>query len=208
MAKRNTAKCRLCRREGAKLFLKGYRCDGPKCSFSRRDYPPGMHPYRRGKVSEYSIRLREAQRCKRTYGLRDAQFRIYFRKADQQKGDAGENLLRLLERRLDNVIYRLGFGASRPEARQDVVHGHFRVNGRRVDRPSYLLRQGDVVEPDDKDRVKARVRETREQTQNREMVQWLETDEEALVGRVVNLPTVEQLPNEFNTTLIVEFFSR
>ena len=208
MAKRNTAVCRLCRREGAKLFLKGYRCDGAKCAFQRRDFPPGMHPFRRGKISEYGIRLREAQRCKRTYGVLDRQFRRSFRTADQTKGNTGENLLRLLERRLDNVVYRLGFAASRPQSRQEVVHGHVLVNGKRVDRPSYLVRQSDRIEPERKDKVAARIRETREQTKSRELVTWLEVDDESLVGSVLSLPRPEELPDEFDTTLIVEFFSR
>jgi len=208
MAKRNIAKCRLCRREGTKLFLKGYRCDGAKCSFQKRDYPPGMHPFRRGKVSEYGVRLRESQRCKRSYGLLDTQFRRVFREAVRQPGNSGENMLRLLERRLDNVVYRLGLGASRAQARQDVVYGHVRVNGKRLDRPSYLVRPNDVIEPDNKDKIVARMRETRQQTKNREMATWLEMDDEALKGRVIALPSAEQLPDEFNTTLIVEFFSR
>lgn len=208
MAKRNTAKCRLCRREGAKLFLKGYRCDGPKCAFNRREYPPGMHPFRRGKISEYGIRLREAQRCKRTYGVLDTQFRIYFRKADQQKGNTGENLLSLLERRLDNVVYRLGLTASRSQARQEVTHGHIRVNGKRVDRPSYLVRAGDIIEPGPKEASRTRIRETREQTRERDMAPWLEMDDESMVGRALSLPSADQLPNEFDTTLIIEFFSR
>lgn len=208
MAKRNTAVCRLCRREGAKLFLKGYRCDGAKCAFQRRDYPPGMHPFQRGKISEYGIRLREAQRCKRSYGVRDRQFRRYYKMADQQKGNTGENLLRLMERRLDNVVYRLGMGASRSQARQEVVHGHICVNGRRVDRPSYLVRDGDRVQPESKEKVVGRIRETREQTKSRELVTWLEVDDEDMAGRVISLPKAEELPDEFNTTLIVEFFSR
>jgi len=208
MAKRNMAKCRLCRREGAKLFLKGSRCDGPKCAFDKRDYPPGMHSFRRGKVSEYGVRLREAQRCKRVYGVRGRQFRRYFRKADQQKGNTGENLLRLLERRLDNVVYRLGLATSRPHARQLVVHGHIRVNGRRVDRPSYMARPGDRIEADDKDKVKALIAGVREFTKGRELVAWLEVEEEPLVGRVVSLPRAEELPDEFDPQLIVEMFSR
>jgi len=208
MAKRNVAKCRLCRREGAKLFLKGMRCDGAKCAFERRDYPPGMHPFRHRKISEYGIRLRESQRCKRTYGVLDRQFRRYFKKADQQKGNTGENLIRLLERRLDNVVYRLGLSASRPEARQTVVHGHVRVNGRRVDRPSYLIRPGDRVEPAEKEGAVSRLKATRETTKGREVVTWLEVDDEHLVGRVISLPTAEELPDEFESQLIVEFFSR
>jgi len=208
MAKRNIAKCRRCRREGAKLFLKGFRCDGPKCAFERRDYPPGMHPFRRGKISEYGIRLRESQRCKRLYGIRDRQFRRYFHKADQQKGNTGENLLRLLERRLDNVVYRLGMGSSRAEARQEVVHGHLRVNGRRVDRPSYLVKAGDKIEPLDDEKVRGRIAAIRELTKSREMATWLEIDEESLAGRVLSLPKVEELPDEFEPQLIVEFFSR
>ena len=208
MAKRNTAVCRLCRREGAKLFLKAFRCDGAKCSFQRRDYPPGMHPFSRGKISEYGIRLREAQRCKRSYGVLDRQFRRYFLKADQQKGNTGENLIRLLERRLDNVAYRLGFGASRPQARQHVVHGHIQVNGKRVDRPSYLVRDGDRIQPYSGEKSVARIRETRDLAKTREMVTWLEVDDDELVGSVISLPKTEELPDEFDMTLIVEFFSR
>ena len=208
MAKRNTAKCRLCRREGAKLFLKGTRCDGPKCAFDRRDYPPGMHVFGRHKVSEYGIRLRESQRCKRTYGVLDRQFRRYFQMADQQKGDTGENLLRLLERRLDNVMYRLGLGTSRPQARQEVVHGHICVNGRRVDRPSYLVKPGDRLEPLAKEAAQTRLKETRELMRGRDMVTWLEVDDDPLVGRVISVPTAEELPDEFQSQLIVEFFSR
>jgi len=210
----------MCRREGEKLFLKGDRCYSTKCAVERRAYPPGQHGQgRRQKVSQYGIQLRQKQKLRRIYGIGERQFRNYFSRADKQKGIVGENFLRLLERRLDNIAHRLGFAPSRKEARQMVAHGHFRVNGRKVDIPSYLLRPGDQVTMKIKTRAEdknvekyktflASVQSCLESTRTRNLPQWLEVDPENYSGRMVALPSREEIPTNVNEQLIVEFYSR
>jgi len=201
-------KCELCRREGTKLFLKGSRCDSPKCAFQRRDYPPGAHPFRRGKLSEYGIRLREKQRCKRLFGLRERQFRRYFENAERLKGNTGENLFQILERRLDNVLYRLGFVLSRRHARQLVVHGLVDLNGKRCDRPGALVNVNDVIAPHEKATAKKLLKESYEQSKGRNAPSWLDVQPEPLEGRVLAMPQGDELAEGFEPQLIVEICSR
>jgi len=200
--------CRLCRREGLKLYLKGDRCYTPKCAVERRAYAPGQHGQGRKKVSEYGLQLREKQKARRMYGILEGQFRRYFEKAERQKGITGENLLRLLERRLDNVIYRLGFGASRNESRQLVRHGHFTVNGRKVNIPSYMIRVGDVIAVRDKSKESPRVKELLERAGDRTPPAWLELEADQARARVVDLPTRDQIDAPVKEHLIVELYSR
>lgn len=212
--------CRLCRREGEKLFLKGERCFTPKCGVERRKYPPGQHGQGRKKVSQYGIQLRMKQRLRRIYGLSERQFHNYFVKAEKQKGVVGENFLAMLERRLDNIVYRLGFTTSRSAARQLVCHGHIRVNGRKVDIPSFLVKPGDQVElkiktrQEDKNIEKYKafmmgVQNCLESSRSRMLPAWLEVDPENRRGRFLAVPSREeiQLP-EIREQLIVEFYSR
>ena len=209
MAKKTVyGKCERCRREGIKLHLKGARCSGPKCSFNKRDYPPGVHPFRRRKISEYGVRLREKQRCKRTFGVREAQFRRYFRVAERLKGNTGENLFQTLERRLDNIAYRLGFGLSRRNARQNIVHGHICVNGQRLDRPGALVSPNDVVTPYATETSRNLIKGCRDQTKGRAVPSWLEAQDEPLEGRVLSLPRGDELAEGFEPQLIVEICSR
>lgn len=208
MARYTESVCRLCRREGLKLYLKGDRCYTPKCAVERRAYAPGQHGQGRKKVSEYGLQLREKQKARRMYGILEGQFRRYFEKAEKQKGITGENLLRLLERRLDNVIYRLGFGASRNESRQLVRHGHFTVNGRKVNIPSYMIRVGDVIAVRDKSKESPRVKELLERAGDRTPPSWLELEAEQARARVVDLPTREQIDCPVQEHLIVELYSR
>jgi len=207
MARHTGPVCKLCRREGLKLYLKGQRCDGPKCGFSRRDYAPGMHAWRRrGKVSEYGIRLREKQKLKRYYGVLERQFRTYFRKAERTKGNTGETLLILLERRLDNVVYRLGFAPSRAAARQLVNHGHVRVDGRRCDVASMLIKVGQTVSvrPASQERVKHSVADTHAS----DVPGFLERTDNPPEGRMVRLPARDDVVLPVREQLIVEFCSR
>lgn len=208
MARYTEAVCRLCRREGLKLYLKGDRCYTPKCAVERRAYAPGQHGQGRKKVSEYGLQLREKQKARRMYGILEGQFRRYFEKAERQKGITGENLLRLLERRLDNVIYRLGFGASRNESRQLVRHGHFTVNGRKVNIPSYMIRVGDVIAVRDKSKESPRVKELLERAGDRTPPAWLELEADQARARVVDLPTRDQIDAPVKEHLIVELYSR
>ncbi|MFZ5651347.1 MAG: 30S ribosomal protein S4 [Bacillota bacterium] len=208
MARYTEAQCRLCRREGAKLYLKGDRCYSGKCAVDRKSYAPGMHGQGRKKVSEYGIQLREKQKTRRIYGVLEKQFRTYFEKAERQQGITGENLLRLLERRLDNVIYRLGLGASRVEARQLVRHGHFTVNGRKVDIPSYIIRIGDVIEVREKSKESPRLKELMERAADRTPPPWLEYEPDQARGRIVALPTRDQIDVPVQEHLIVELYSR
>jgi len=208
LARYTESVCRLCRREGLKLYLKGDRCYTPKCAVERRAYAPGQHGQGRKKVSEYGLQLREKQKARRMYGILEGQFRRYFEKAEKQKGITGENLLRLLERRLDNVIYRLGFGASRNESRQLVRHGHFTVNGRKVNIPSYMIRVGDVIAVRDKSKESPRVKELLERAGDRTPPSWLELEAEQARARVVDLPTREQIDCPVQEHLIVELYSR
>ncbi len=201
--------CRQCRREGEKLFLKGDRCYSEKCAVERRPFPPGAHGQgRRPKPSEYGIQLREKQKTKRIYGLMEKQFRNYFKKADQQQGITGVNLLVLLERRLDNIVYRLGFGASRKEARQLVTHGHFTVNGKKASIPSMLLRVGDVVQVKAGSMDSHKFKELKEQASYKTPPEWLSVDAENMTGRVLAYPLREQIDTTINEQLIVELYSR
>jgi small subunit ribosomal protein S4 len=202
--------CKLCRREGEKLFLKGRRCLGAKCSFERRSYPPGDHgqkPPTRAR-GEYRRQLRTKQKAKRIYGIFEKQFRNYYFKAARQTGITGENLISLLERRLDNVVYRLGFATSRKQARQLVKHNHFTINGKRVNIPSYLVDVGDVITPREKSRQNATIQEALEFSQQRGAPEWLEIDSDKPEGRVQRTPIVEHIAAELDTQLIIELYSR
>jgi len=200
--------CRQCRREGVKLYLKGERCYTEKCAIDRRSYAPGQHGQRRRKLSEYGLQLREKQKARRIYGVLEGQFRKYFREATRRKGIAGENLLQILESRLDNIIYRLGFALSRPEARQLVKHGHFAVNGRKVNIPSYQVRPGDVISVRESSKNKGRFKELAELTRNQGTMEWLEVDSENLTGKVIRLPSREEIDSPIAEHLIVELYSR
>ncbi|MGB9711742.1 MAG: 30S ribosomal protein S4 [Dissulfurimicrobium sp.] len=208
MARYIEARCRICRREGIKLFLKGERCLSDKCSFERRGYAPGQHGQMRAKISDYGVRLREKQRLRRVYGVQEAQFRGYFDLADRQKGVTGVNLLRCLERRLDNVVYRLGFAESRFQARQLVRHGFFSVNNKRVNMPSFLVSPGDVIDVMDKENVILPIRQSQEAIARRGVPEWLELDAEKLQGRVKSLPERSHITLPINEQLIVEFYSK
>jgi small subunit ribosomal protein S4 len=208
MARYTGADCRLCRREGIKLFLKGDRCYTDKCAVEKRPYPPGMAGKKRPRDSEYRVQLREKQRCKRMYGLLEKQFRGYYTIASAQKGITGENLLRLLESRLDNVVYRLGFAKSRDEARQVVRHGHISVNDHRVDIPSYRVRPGEVVEVRAKSKDLLVIKTALIASEKIEVPGWLEVDIEKLQGKVLSLPSREQIDAPVREQLIVELYSK
>jgi len=208
MARYTGPVCRLCRREGAKLYLKGDRCYSNKCSIDRRQYAPGQHGQRRTKVSEYGLQLREKQKARRIYGVLEKQFRGYFAEADRQGGIAGENLLRLLERRLDNVVHRLGLSGSRNEARQLVTHGHFLVNGKKVDIPSFLVKVGDVITLKAASKDTPRVKELIEQSGTKTPPAWLELDAEQAIGKVLAMPSREEIDVPVQEHLIVELYSR
>lgn len=207
MARYKDAVCRLCRREGLKLYLKGERCYTDKCAVTKRAYAPGQHGNNKRKLSNYGMQLREKQKAKRFYGVLESQFRKYFEMAEKQPGITGDNLLRLLETRLDNVVYRLGFANSRPEARQLVVHGHFTVNGSKVDIPSYLVNVGDVVAVKDKSKASAKFKELVE-VAKATSPQWVSADSEKLEGKIVSLPTREDIDLPVAENLIVELYSR
>jgi small subunit ribosomal protein S4 len=200
--------CKLCRREGMKLFLKGIRCDTPKCAFERRDYPPGMHQWRRSKPSDYAVQLREKQKVKRYYGVFERQFRRYFEQAEHAKGNTGSELLSLLERRLDNIVHRLGFALSRSQSRQLVGHGHILVNGKRVDIPSYLVRAGDVI------RVKNRAKSLAAVKMNLEMHERAVPDFLQVIsndppeGTVLRIPEIADVSIPVQPQLIVELCSK
>jgi small subunit ribosomal protein S4 len=204
--------CKLCRREGEKLFLKGQRCFTPKCAFERRGYPPGDHgrerQFRRRRVSDYQRQLREKQKTRRVYGVGERQFRRYYKRALQRRGLTGQNLLRMLERRLDNVVYRLGFAESRPQARLLVTHGHFNVNGRRTDIPSMLVRPGDVIAVREGSRKRTFFKELAPLAEARSVPAWLERDLEALSGRVLQIPERRDVDASIDESLVVEFYSR
>ncbi len=208
MARYTGPRCRHCRREGMKLFLKGDRCYTEKCAFERRSYAPGQHGRARTKLSDYGIRLREKQRVRRIYGVNEGQFHRYFVEADRQKGVTGHNLLRLLERRLDNVVYRLGFADSRNQARQLVRHGHFLVNGRKVDIPSFLVKVGDRIEVREKSRECAVIVQALEAVGRRGVPEWLELDAEKMAGVVKAMPEREHITMPINEQFIVEFYSK
>ena len=209
MARYTGPVCRLCRRENAKLFLKGDRCHTDKCSLERRNYAPGQHGQGRTKVTDYGTQLRAKQKVKRTYGLVEKQFRATFDKADRMKGVTGENLLMLLERRLDSMVYRMGFATSRNEARMLVRQGHFLVNGHKVNIPSYLVRVGDVIELKEKSRKIVRVNEALDGVMRRGIPSWVELERDAFKGSVKTLPMREEMTTpEFQEHLIVELYSK
>ena len=204
MARYTGAVCKLCRREGQKLFLKGERCYSDKCALARRAYAPGQHGQNRKKVSEYGIQLRAKQKTKRFYGVLEGQFAHYFELATKMDGQAGENLLKLLESRLDNVVYRMGLATSRAEARQMVRHGHFTLNGHKANIPSILLVAGDVIEAKGSDKVKAMA----EINASKPVPKWLEINKETLVGKVIELPSREDIDLDVEEHLIVELYSK
>lgn len=206
MARYTGATCRLCRREGMKLFLKGDRCYTDKCAFVRRSFAPGQHGASRKKLSNYGVQLREKQKARRIYGVLESQFRSYYEKADHMRGITGENLLMLLETRLDNVIYRLGYGASRSEARQLVNHGHFLVNGRKVDIASYRVSVNDVILVSEKSKGTEKFKTFIENPKT--LPQWLEVNLEDYSGKVVAVPSRADIDVPVNETLIVELYSK
>jgi small subunit ribosomal protein S4 len=209
MARYSGAVCRLCRREGMKLFLKGERCYTEKCAIEKRNFPPGQHgKSRRSKLAGYGIQLREKQKVKRIYGVLEEQFRRYFESAERQRGITGETLLQLLERRLDNVVYRLGLATSRPQARQLVRHGHFLVNGKKVDIPSYSVRPGDVVSIRPTSQKNPTIAHAIEEVKGRGIPGWLAFDAGEQAGKVVSVPTREQINLPVQEQLIVELYSK
>jgi small subunit ribosomal protein S4 len=201
-------RCRLCRREGLQLFLKGDRCYTDKCAIERRHYPPGQHGHRRGKMSDYGMQLREKQKVRRIYGVLEKQFRGYFDRAERQKGVTGTNLLVLLERRLDNIVYRLGFANSRNQARQLVRHNLILVNGRRVNLPAYLVKKGDMIAATEPGRILPIVRDALEAVARRGCPSWLEFNKEEARGRVIMFPTREDITMPIQEHLIVELYSK
>ena len=206
MARDLSPKCKQCRREGTKLFLKGERCLTEKCAFERRSYPPGQHGRGRIKQSEDLLQLREKQKARRTYRLLEKQFRSYYEKAARKSGVTGENLLRILETRLDNVVYRLGFAASRDQARQLVRHGHFLVNGRRVNIPSYQVKMNDIVALRTGSAAEAAVREATDLTAS--VAAWLQADHDGLTGKILKLPDRAEIDTMVQESLIVELYSK
>jgi small subunit ribosomal protein S4 len=209
MARYVGAVCRLCRREGMKLFLKGERCYTEKCAIEKRNFPPGQHgKTRKAKLAGYGVQLREKQKVKRIYGVLEDQFRRYFEAAERQRGITGETLLQLLERRLDNVAYRMGLATSRPQARQLVRHGHLQVNSRKVDVPSYSVRVGDVISVRETSQKGAAVQHAIEEVKGRGLPDWLSFDVEKMSGRIMSLPTREQINLPVQEQLIVELYSK
>jgi small subunit ribosomal protein S4 len=208
MARYCESVCRLCRRENQKLFLKGDRCYTDKCAIERRGYPPGQHGQGRIKFSEYGLQLREKQKMKRLYGLLEKQFRLTFEKAERMKGVTGNNLISLLERRLDNVAYRLGFANSRNEARQLVEHNHFLVNGKAVNIPSFLVKKGDVVQVREKSKNVTRIQGALEGLKRREVPQWLESEATEFKGKIRDLPARDDVTTPLEERLIVELYSK
>ena len=209
MAKEATSVCRLCRREGLKLFLKGDRCFTDKCAVERRAYSPGQHGQaRRRKMSDYGVQLREKQKLKRLYGLRERQFHRFFEMADRSRGITGEVLLQLLEQRLDNMVYRIGFGRSRAEARNLVLHGHVLVNGKRVTIPAYITKAGDKVAVSEKSRKIAAIQESVEGAERRGLPEWVRLDKEQFLGEIVALPRRDQLTMPIEEQLVVELYSK
>ncbi|MDF1499995.1 MAG: 30S ribosomal protein S4 [Anaerolineales bacterium] len=204
--------CKLCRREGEKLFLKGARCFSPKCAIERRSYPPGEHgresQFRRRRVSDYSRQLREKQKTRRIYGMKERQFRRFYSNALQRRGMTGENLLTMLERRLDNVVYRLGFADSRAQARMLVTHGHFNVNGRRTDVPSMLMQKDDEIEVREGSRKRTFFKDLPAVAETKTVPDWLERDVNKLAGRIAKMPERSDVDANLNEQLIVEYYSR
>ena len=208
MARYTDARCRQCRREGVRLFLKGDRCYTPKCGIERRAYPPGQHGQGRRKMSAYGLQLREKQKLRKVYGVVERQFRGYFQAAERLPGVTGENLLQLLERRLDNVVYRLGFASSRSQARQLVNHGHFRVNGRAANVPSHRMKPGDAIEVRDGSKQVEPIQVSLSAVGSRRMPEWLELDQANLRGRIISVPRREDIEVEAQEQLVVEYYSR
>ena len=208
MSRYKDEQCRICRREGQKLFLKGSRCYTDKCSVTRRNYAPGQHGQKNKKLSEYGTQLREKQKTKSFYGVGEKQFRGYFEAASNKKGITGEALLQILESRLDNVVYRLGYGSSRAQARQLVNHGHFEVNGTKVDIPSYLVKAGDIISVRESKKDSAIMKEVVEVNASRPVPEWLEKDSEKLSGKVIRLASREDVDIPVEEHLIVELYSK
>jgi len=208
LARYRESVCRLCRREAIKLFLKGDRCYSDKCAFERREYAPGDHGQGRHKTSDYGVQLREKQKLKRIYGLLEQQFRGYFHKADRQKGITGTNLLVYLERRLDNMVFRMGFATSRTEARQMVRHSHFTVNGNKVNIPSYLIKAGDVIQVREGSKKIVRIQEAMETVARRGVPSWLELEKDNFKGTVKILPIREDMTMPVQEQLVVELYSK
>lgn len=206
MAKYTNADCKLCRREGAKLFLKGERCSTKKCAMEKRPVAPGMHGVTRKKASEYNIQLREKQKVKRAYGLLEKQFREYYEEAERLNGVTGENMLALIEKRLDNVVYRMGIGSSRAQSRQIVNHGHITVNGKRVDIPCYEVKVGDVIAVKDNKKENSLFKELR--GAKIVMPKWVQFDTESLVGKILDNPKREDIDLNINEQLIIELYSK
>ena len=208
MAKYIGPKCRLCRREGEKLFLKGEKCFGSKCAIESRAFPPGQHGQRRTRLSDYATQLREKQKVRRVYGVLESQFRLYYKEADRRKGSTGENLLQLLEGRLDNVVYRMGFATSRSEARQLVRHNTVTVNGKKVNIPTYQVKPSDVVAVSEKGRSQLRIQAALDMAQQRGFPDWIDVDVSKMQGVFKSKPERSDLPAEINEHLIVELYSK
>jgi small subunit ribosomal protein S4 len=208
LARYTGAVCKLCRREGMKLYLKGERCYKDKCGIEKKSYPPGQHGQRRQKLSDYGLQLREKQKVKRFYGVLEAQFRMYFERATRKEGITGEVLLQFLERRLDNVVYRAGFASSRKEARQMVRHNHFLVNGVKVNIPSYLIKEGDVIQVKEKSKEVKRINESLDTAEGREIPQWISTDKANYKSTINRLPLREDINYDIQEHLIVELYSK
>lgn len=209
MARYKDARCKQCRREGMKLFLKGERCSTAKCAFEKRNYPPGEHGKEiNRKPSGYAVHLREKQKVRRIYGILERQFRGYFEKASRMKGVTGENLLSLLERRLDNIIFRLGMAPSRSAARQLVGHKHFLVNDQMVNIPSYLIKPGDVIKVKDKSKENVIIKESLDKNKSRQLVSWLKYDEATMSGSLLSVPTRDTIGLPINEQLIIELYSK
>jgi small subunit ribosomal protein S4 len=208
LARYNDADCKLCRREGMKLYLKGSKCESPKCPVEKRPFPPGQHGRGRRRESEYLLRLREKQKARRIYGVLERQFRRYYDRAARQKGATGENLLRILERRLDNAVFRAGFAQSRDDARQLVLHRHVLVNGKITKTPSFMVRVGDTIQVKEKSKGIVRVLEARERAQSRTIPGWLTVDMEAMQARVVAMPERADIDAPVKESFVVEFYSR
>lgn len=208
MARYTDSLCRICRREGDKLFLKGDRCYTEKCAVERRKYPPGQHGQSRGKLSDYGVQLREKQKTRKSYGLLERQFRRYFAEAERQKGTTGEVLLQLLERRLDNVVFRMGFAVNRREGRQLVGHGHFLVNGQKVNIPSYIVKPGDVIEVRESSRSIPLIADNISKMEHREIPAWVEVSGSEFKGKVVHVPSREDIHLPIQEQLIIELYSK
>ena len=208
MARYTGPACKLCRREGTKLFLKGDRCLSGKCAIDRRNTAPGQHGAATKKLREYGMQLREKEKTKRYYGVLERQFVNYFEEADRTKGMTGENLICLLERRLDNVVYRMGMGASRKEARQLILHGHFQLNGKNVNIPSLIVKAGDVISVKESSRKSVKIKDLAESLSTKSAPKWLDVDKNGLSVKVATLPAREDVDFEFNEQLIVELYSK